>query len=167
MPPRSRQIVYVDTNVVIEATRTGCWKALLQTFDIRTVQKVSDEAEKEPMDKDGYVPVDMDLFKSKVTVEAVKDEDVLMAASTAPSIVNLDAGEKYLLARVATLNPDALFLTTGDKAAVKSACQLQLGNRLISLQELAERCGQKPKLREWFKKRWLDQVKTEFLLDSL
>jgi len=166
MAPRSRKVVYVDTNVVIEATRTGCWKALLQTFDIRSVSRVREEAAKEPKNKEGYVPVDMVLFDSKVTVEEVTDADVLMAASTASSIVSLDAGEKYLLARVAK-NPDALLLTTGDKAAVKSVCQLGLGDRLISLQELAEDCGQKPKLREWFTKKWLGQVKTEFLLGAL
>jgi len=72
MPP-SRQVIYVDTNVIIEATRTGCWKAILNKFD----------------------------------------------------------------------------------------------GRLISLEELATQCGQKPELKDWFRKKWLSNARSEFLLDSL
>ena len=72
MPP-SRQVIYVDTNVIIEATRTGCWKAIINKFD----------------------------------------------------------------------------------------------GRLISLEELATQCGQKPKLKDWFGKKWLRKARSEFLLDSL
>jgi hypothetical protein len=90
-----------------------------------------------------------------------------MASTRASGIVALDAGERDLLAHVAAKTKDAWLITTADRAAVKTACALKLDGRLISLEELASQCGQKPKLKEWFQKKWLSNVRSEFLLDSL
>jgi hypothetical protein len=46
----------------------------------------------------------------------------------------------------------------------RTACALGLDDRLRSLEELAHACGQKPKVEEWFTKKWLSKVKTEYLL---
>jgi len=40
-PKIKKQVVYVETNVIIEATRTGCWKSLLDRFDVHTVREIS------------------------------------------------------------------------------------------------------------------------------
>jgi hypothetical protein len=166
MPP-SKQIIYVDTNVIIEATRTGCWKAILNKFDVRTVETVKKEALRVPADKSQYVPIDAELITKHVNVEKPGAADVLMASTRASGIVALDAGERDLLAHVAAKTKDAWLITTADRAAVKTACALKLDGRLISLEELASQCGQKPKLKEWFQKKWLSNVRSEFLLDSL
>ncbi len=162
----ARQIIYVDTNVIIEATRTGCWKAILHRFDVRTVETVKKEALKVPADKSHYVEINTELIARHVGVEKVGDTDVLVASTRASSIVALDAGERDLLAHVAAKSEDAWILTTADRAAVKTACELKLEARLRSLEELAASCGQKPKLKAWFQKKWLGKVRSEFLLDS-
>lgn len=39
------QIVLVDTNVILEAHRVGCWVALTQYFALHTVEKVVEETQ--------------------------------------------------------------------------------------------------------------------------
>jgi hypothetical protein len=163
-----KKIIYVDTNVIIEATRTGCLKAIVNHYDVRTVEEVRKESLKVPQNKSSYVKVEETLFGSQVDVSPVGAADILRAAAKAPGLTTLDKGERDLLAHVAGLNnPGVWVITTADKAAVKGACALGLGNRMISLEELASACGQKPKLNEWFTKAWLKTVKTECLFEGL
>ena len=166
MPP-ARQIVFVDTNVVIEAIDTGCWAALLNYFDIRTVTEVRRETQSGNRHIKGYVVVDKDQFDAKVTVAEVTLVQLAAAQLRTRLINQIDAGERHLLAYVAAQDKNALLLTTGDRAAVRAACALGLDDRLRSLEELAGACGQKPAVAVWFTKKWLSKVKTEFLLDSM
>lgn len=167
MSGAKRPIVYVDTNVVIEATRTHCWKALLDRFEIHTVEEVRSEAGRGNPKSAGYIKVDMIEFESHVQVHAVSAADVLRATAKASNLTAIDKGERELLAWVAAQDPNGLLLTTGDKAAVKAACALKLEGRLRALEDLAKQCGLSPKLNLWFTTSWLKSAKTEFLLDSL
>ena len=164
-PPR--QIVYVDTNVVIEAVATRCWAALVNRFDVRTVAEVRSEAQSGRRQCKGYVPVDVEQFDKNVRVFKVTDVELAAATFRTPLFSRIDAGERHLLAYVVTQDKNALLLTTGDRAAVRAACALGLDDRLRSLEELAGACGQKPAVAEWFTKKWLSKVKTEFVLDSM
>jgi len=163
----NRKVVYVDTNVIIEATRTGCWKAILKHFDIRTVDEVRREALRVPTNKASYIPIDVKLLTEHVQVERVGAAEVLKASATAPGLTTLDAGERDLLAYFAGQKSDAWLLTTADRAAVKTACDLKLDSKLISLEELATACGQKPRVSEWYTKNWLRKIRTEFVLHNL
>jgi hypothetical protein len=164
-PPK--KIVYVDTNAIIEATRSGCLKAILNQYDVRTVEEVRRESLQVPKDKKSYVKVDEVLFRAQVNVSPVSAADILRAAVKAPGLMALDKGERDLLAHVADMkDPDVWVLTTADRAAVRTACALGMDARLVSLEELAAGSGQKPKLNEWFTKNWLGKVKTEYLLDG-
>ncbi len=166
MPP-SRQIVYVDTNVVIEAVDTGCWAALLSKFDVRTVAEVRREIQAGNRLIKSYVLVDKAQFDAKVTVAEVTKVQLAAAQLRTPLLNQIDPGERHLLAYVAAQDQNAWLLTTGDRAAVRAACALGLDDRLRSLEELAGACGQKPAVADWFTKKWLSKVKTEFLLDSM
>ena len=166
MPP-ARQIVYVDTNVVIEAVDTGCWAALLNRFDVRTVAEVRRETQAGNRLIKSYVVVDKTQFDAKVTVAEVTKVQLAAAQLRTPLLSQIDPGERHLLAYVAAQDKNALLLTTGDRAAVRAACALGLDDRLRSLEELAGACGQKPAVGDWFTKKWLSKVKTELLLDSM
>ncbi len=166
MPP-SRQIVYVDTNVVIEAVDTGCWAALLNKFDVRTVAEVRRETQAGNRLIKNYVVVDKTQFDAKVTVAEVTKVQLAAAQLRTPLLSQIDPGERHLLAYVAAQDKNALLLTTGDRAAVRAAGALGLGDRLRSLEELAGACGQKPAVADWFTKKWLSKVKTDFLLDTI
>lgn len=167
MPPAPRQIVYVDTNVVIEAVATGCWAALLHHFDVSTVAEVRREAQGGSRRIRGYVAVDAAQFDASVRVFEVTRKELAVAELRTPLLSRIDAGERHLLAHVASQDKTALLLTTGDRAAVRAACALGLEERLRSLEELAHGCGQRPSFNEWFTKKWLGKVKTEYLLESI
>jgi len=113
-----------------------------------------------------YVKVDAAQFDEKVTVNKVSKIELAAAQLRAPLMAQIDAGERDLLAYVAAHNENALLISTGDRAAVKTACALGLSDRLRSLEELAQNCGQKPKVNEWHTKKWLSRVRTEYLMDS-
>ena len=163
----ARQIVYVDTNVVIEAVDTGCWAALLNKFDVRTVAEVRRETQAGNRLIKNYVVVDKTQFDAKVTVAEVTKVQLAAAQLRTPLLNQIDPGERHLLAYVAMQDRNALLLTTGDRAAVRAACALGLDERLRSLEELAGACGQRPAVADWFTKKWLSKVKTEFLLETI
>ena len=165
-PKIKKQVVYVDTNVIIEATRTGCWKSLLDRFDVHTVREISLETQRRPSGGAAYVAVDKELFEQKVTVHEVTEKQRVAARLQLPLLAQLDAGESELLAHLASHNPHALLLTTADAAAVKAACALKLQDRLRSLEELAKECGHTPKLSNWFTSLWLSRQKTQFVFDD-
>jgi hypothetical protein len=56
------KIVFVDTNVIIEAHRTGCWKALAASYDIHTVEAVREESLRRPKGDIDYIPIDAAVF---------------------------------------------------------------------------------------------------------
>jgi hypothetical protein len=164
--PSVREVIYVDTNVLLEAQRTGCLADIMERFEVRTVEMVQIEAQTGDRRRQGYVEINMGEFRAKVTIQKVTDVHRLQASARAPSLVALDPGERDLLAFVASEDPGSLLLTTADKAAVKTACQLGLENRLISLEEIAGRCGKNPILKRHYSKSWLGQVRTEFLFGT-
>jgi hypothetical protein len=100
-PPK--KIVYVDTNAIIEATRSGCLKAILNQYDVRTVEEVRRESLQVPKDKKSYVKVDEVLFRAQVNVSPVSAADILRAAVKAPGLMALDKGERDLLTHVADI----------------------------------------------------------------
>jgi hypothetical protein len=57
--------------------------------------------------------------------------------------------------------PSAIILTTGDRAAIVSACELGLGQNLQSLEEVADTVGARAELQPHFRKKWLSEIRTE------
>jgi hypothetical protein len=165
--PSPRKVIYVDTKVVLEAQRTGCLSAILERFDVRTVEMIQIEIQTGDRRREGYVTVNMEEFSAKTKINKVTDAQLLQASARAPSLPALDPGERDLLAFVASQDSSSLLLTTGDKAAVKTACQLGLESRLVSLEEIAGQCGKNPALKKQYSKSWLGQVRAEFLFDTL
>ena len=162
---KPKRIVYVDTNAIIEAERSRCLKAILNHYDVRTVEEVRRETLHVPHGKKAYVKVDEALLGAHVKVSEVNQAEVLSAAVTAPGLMTLDKGERDLLSHVAGLKTsDVWVLTTADRAAVRTACALGISAKLVSLEKLARDCGQKPSIREWFTEQWLHQVRSEYLM---
>ena len=166
MPPVN-PIVYVDTNVVIEAHRVRCWQALATRYHIHTTRECWRELGRGDSRDPDYVPVDLVALAKQVTVHDVTTVMLAVAATRAPQCALIDRGERDLLAWVAGQKGQVLLLTTADRAAVKAACQLGLDSRLVALEDLMDRVGAHPALKNWFRKGWLSHVKTEALLEGL
>lgn len=166
--PRPKKVVFVDTMIIFEAHRTGCWASLTGSYDLRTVEKVREESLRGRKTREDYIKVDNADFGAKVLLAEVNDGQLASAYMKCEDLAMLDDGEKHLLACVYSLAPDErpLLLTTADKAAIRVACALGLVDNLVSLEELARPGTLKLPLKSQYSSEFLSDVKTTFLLQS-
>lgn len=161
-----RQVVLVDTNIIIEAFRTRCWKALAARYRIETVEKCCEEALTGDRSRTGYVEVDPRVLRERLAVHRVEPIDLAVLALACPDVDALDAGERHLFAH-AHKRTDAWIVTCADRAAVRIAYALGWRERVVSLETLSKPSGAKPALKRHFTEDWLSQVRTDFALDNL
>jgi len=157
------QIVLVDTNIIIEAVRTRCWKALAGHFTVETVEKCLEEARTGDPMRRKYVAVEPEHLRGVNKAHAVTPLEKLRLAVTLPTADELDAGEQELFAH-ASGRTDTWIGCCADRAAVKAAFALGWKDRIVSLEVLAQSVGAKPELKMHFRERWLSDLRTAFLL---
>jgi hypothetical protein len=160
----ARPVLYLDTCAILEATRARCWQQLAGRFDLHTVAECRNELASGNRNDRRYVAVDLTTFDASVAVHSPTAAHHASAQLKSASFARLDPGEKDLLAWCAAAAPNALILTTGDRAAIVSACELGLAENLQSLEEVAQSVGAKPELQIHFRKKWLSEIRTEALL---
>ncbi len=156
----------MDTNIIIEAFRTRCWKALTSYYRVETVEKCCEEALTGDRLRPGYVEVEVKVLKEKLTINRVESMEQAALALTCPDVDALDAGERHLFAH-AHGRSDAWIATCADRAAVRIALTLGWKERLCSLEVLSRPTGAKPMLKRHFTEDWLSQVRTDFMLGKL
>jgi hypothetical protein len=160
----NRPVLYLDTCAILEAVRSRCWRQMVARFDLHTVVECRNELAGGNRHDRRFIPVDLPSFDARVTLHAPTVAHRSAAQMKSASYARLDAGERDLLAWCAACAPDALILTTGDRAAIISACELGLGESLQSLEEVADAAGSRPDLQVHFRKKWLSEIRTETLL---
>lgn len=159
------QILLVDTNIIIEAFRTRCWKALCAHFAVETVEKCYEEALTGDPLRPGYVAVDAVQLREGLTQRrAVPDIERARLALTLAESESLDAGERDLFAH-ALARSDAWLASCADRAAVNAALALGWEERLVSLERLAQRAGSRSGFKQHFTERWLSEVRTAYKLE--
>jgi hypothetical protein len=162
----SEVTVLVDTNVIIESVRTGCWNALTGGLPVETVEECREETRRGAGRK-GYVEVSDSHLHRLRSVHAVDDlqrAELLLAAPTAAA---LDPGERDLLAhslRRANEGDAVWVLCSPDRAAVRTMVDLRRHDHLRSLQELLSTVGVSAKLAVQFGTAWLAECRTACLL---
>lgn len=159
------QVVLVDTNIIIEAVRTGCWNALVSRFALETVDKCLEEARTGDPTRRAYVAVDAEQLKGLSKAHSVTAIEKAYLAVALPTADQLDAGERELFAH-ALGRADAWIAGCADRAALKAAFALGWKDRIVSLEAMAEDAGARPKLKRHFRERWLSDVRTAFLLEG-
>lgn len=155
--------ILVDTNIIIEAVRTDCWRALSGHYDLVTVAECAVEAQSGVPGDRGYVPVaDEDLRRLRVVPVSNTERARLALACDAAS---LDQGERDLWAH-ANAREDDWQATCADQAAVRIAVQLGWGDRLVSLERLLRDAGVPiPRsLRGHYRESTLSSWRTKFRL---
>ncbi len=135
-----RQVVLVDTNIIIEAVRTRCWNAIKAHFQIVTVEKCCEEARTGAAHRPGYVAVDTRALRDRLDVVGVTDVELATLALRDAESFQLDAGERHLWAH-ALGRADDWRACCADRAAVNAAIRLAWKDRLISLEALANHAG--------------------------
>jgi hypothetical protein len=159
------EIVLTDTNILIELSRTGAWRAVSSHFRLATVAKCVEEARSGYAHRAGYVAVEEE-FLQRVTQVGVAPVDVVSLAIDFPDIANrIDDGERELWAHARTRD-DAWQAVCADQAAVKAACALGWGDRLVSLEELVRAVGSQVELQDHFSTARLSAWRTQALLDG-
>ena len=158
-------IVFVDTNVIIEAYRTKSWAALAGAYRIETVEDCITETQT------GYSQRNLkrQIATSDLTTSlaAVHQVTSLKRAELALRIgdIALDRGEESLWAH-AVRQSGSWFVCGPDRASLLVALELGLRERLVSLEELLQNAGHRTRtaLKPAYTKKWLDRVLSEMVV---
>lgn len=165
--PRMR--VFVDTNIILEAFRTGCWAAICERFDVETVEKCIEEALTGNPDDPRRIHVDREtLVDGLAARHAVGNRELADLRLNHPGCSGLDDGELHLLAWLhaqGLIGQVLVLVSTADKAAIVATGRLGGLDSLASLEQLAQDAGvsrgQLDSLANHYRSRWLDEIKTK------
>ncbi|ESJ14999.1 MULTISPECIES: hypothetical protein [unclassified Cupriavidus] len=167
--------VFVDTNIILEAFRAGCWSPICERYAIETVEKCVEEALTGDLSQPRRIPVDRNALVSGLSGRHVVGKRELVDLVLAyPHCQALDDGELHLLAwlHANKLVPKALILlSTADKAAIVAAERLGWIDSLTSLEHLARTSGITPAqtghLARHYREDWLGEIKMKIRLGIL
>lgn len=163
----NRTPILVDTNVIIEAVRTGCWNALTGGAVIETVEECRDEALRGNDSRRGYIPVTAQHLTRISRIHAVAPLARATLADRYPAALSMDKGERDLFAHALerTEAGDSVWLLSSpDRASIKAALALAYGEQLRSLGGMMKKLGgapAKPVLPN-HEERWLQACLTEY-----
>lgn len=164
--------VFADTNVILEAFRTGCWTAIGSRFALETVGKCVEETLTGNPEDPRHVPVlAADLKAGLAGQHPVTRKQIASLVLAHPACDVLDDGEKHLLAWLLAsklLPSPAIVVTTADKAALVAAHGLGWLDGVVSLESLARQAGvgrvKLEALALQYREDWLSGIKTKIRL---
>jgi len=155
--------VVMDTNVIIEAHRTRCWRAVVKAFKVETVEKCCEEAATGDKRRADYVSIDVEEMKKSVVIHPVSLLELAEVETRLAEPDRIDPGEKHLLAH-ALKKAGVWHVSASDRAAVRAGNELGLLERFISLEALARAVGMSPQFKKHFTEKWLSALRTEILM---
>ncbi|MEX2496424.1 MAG: hypothetical protein WD448_10065 [Woeseia sp.] len=158
----------VDTNVILEAHRTGCWTQIALYFALHTVAKVVEETQTGYQNRTREEWIDEEGLRGAFGHIADITEEQRVAFNISHSHPSLDPGEKDLLIYAETMQSPAWLLNSPDMAAVRFAHAGGWIDRLVSLEAMTAhlKVRLKEALRMNYTERWLSAKKTGLLLGS-
>lgn len=167
--------VFVDTNVIIEAFRLNCWRAVATHYTVETVEACVTEARTGDTGRVGRVEVPDDVLRAGLAAQhrvTARHRAGLITAH--PACRALDDGERdlfaWLLSQPQPLSSSVL-VTTADKAAIVASLSLAWLDHLISLEALLKGAGAPAPalsgLRSQFREQWLTEIRTKVRLGVL
>ncbi len=146
----------VDTNVILEAFRTGSWRALSSGYAVETVEACVMETQTGYQRRRAELQIEESELRAKLNqVRAVSDlqrANVLLRRWGA----NLDRGEQDLWAHAISRN-DAWILCGPDIASLRFGVSAGCRGRLVSLERLLDGVGfpTKGRLHNNYTETWL------------
>ena len=163
--PRHRGTLLVDTNVILEAYRTGSWRALTGGYRVETVEDCVTETQTGFQRRRPERQIDeAELRKRLATVHVVTDLQYSVLAIRAGDIV-LDRGEALLWAHALGRDDDWI-LCGPDRASLRCGVRLGLRDRLVSMEGLLDDVGHRraTPLRNAYTRRWHERTVGELVL---
>ena len=131
-----KDIVLLDTNVILEAHRTGCWTQIAQYFALQTVAKVVEETQTGYQNRAREEWIDEAGLRAAFGHIADITNEQRVAFNIAHKHPSLDAGEKDLLIYAETMQSPAWLLNSPDMATVRFAHARGWIDRLVSLEAM-------------------------------
>lgn len=163
-----KSIVLIDTNVIIEARRTGVLRPLADYFDLHTVETVVTESQTGAQNRDESENLSASDLRGlfKVVYDVSELERATFLSQGKGTL--LDPGELDLLVYASMFGPaDVWLLNSPDKAAVRYCYERAWQDRVVSLEGMATHLKLKREWRANYTDRWLSQLKTDLFLGKL
>ena len=164
---RFDRVVLVDTNVILEAIRTGSFRALSGAYQIETVDKCIEETQTGTQFRKRNIPVDIDELQNSLQKIHTPTSFERAKLSIDLGGLSLDEGEFMLWAHAYSRN-DVWKLCGPDKASLRCGVRLGLSDRLISLEKLLKVISFRPKtvLKKAYTTNWHESTMAQILLDE-
>jgi hypothetical protein len=141
----AKEPVLVDTNVILEAHRTGAWRALRGGHPLETVEECVVETQTGAQRRSPEQRVDeAALRRDFKAVHDVTDRERAEALLRDEFLASLDAGERALWCH-ALARPDAWILCGPDTTSLRLGVRLGFRDRLVALEALLEAVGYRVK----------------------
>lgn len=164
--PKRGDAILLDTMIIIEAHRVKVWNAIVDAFNLETVEKVIEEVGTGDYLNPNYIKIDQSAARKNMTVHAVTQRELAELQLKCRNAGKIDEGEKYLLAH-AIQRKDLWLLCSSDKAALRTVHEARCLNRCISLESAMRLVGEKKKLKINYTEKWLKSVKADIKMDAL
>lgn len=162
---RHRGVLLLDTNVILEAHRTGSWRALVGGYRVETVEDCVTETQTGFQRRRTEQQIDVaELRASLGTVHPVGNLERAELKIRTPDI-ELHIGEASLWAH-ALGRTDDWVLCGPDRASLRCGIRLGFRERLAPLEGLLDDVGHRPgaALRTHYTRRWHERVLGELVL---
>ena len=162
-----KQTVLVDANVIIEAHRSNCWKALADYYSLHTVETVVVETQTGAHNRAAADTIDHTMLRASLSkIYDVTETERADFRVSFPGVL-LDDGELDLMIYAGSLSGHVWMLNSPDKASVKHAMSRQWEDRLVSLEDMAKhlklRCNP---FQDNYTAAWLSQYKLSLILGT-
>lgn len=167
---RQGQRVIVDTNVIIEAHRTGCWTTLTHYFEIETVEKVVEETQTGAQNRAPETHINEQVLRASLTHVATITDAMRAKFHEAYPTAVLDPGERDLIVYAGTLKGnDTWLLNSPDMAAVRHAHSRGWLDRVVSLEAMNRQLKGhlSAALKDNYTEQWLSVRRTRLILGCL
>ncbi len=164
MPPRG-SLVLVDTVAIKAAHQLGCWNALRKAYQLESVQTCLDEVTRIDAKGRQLVTRAEAELKAEIRFHAVSETQRAVLLLKVGRRLDLDDGERDLLAHALSLGRKAWWLCGPDKATLKTLNGLNLLDRMVSLESMGREVGHRfTALGEQYTEAWLKAKRTKLLL---
>lgn len=160
----SRRIVLVDNCAISACAEASGWKAIVNRYQIETVEEVASEAGTGYQHREIIDPAE---FRTDVVIHPVSRAERLERQAEHDGLGVLDDGERDLWIH-ALGRSDGWILCGPDAASMRFGVRAGLSARLISLEELLEKIGHSIRgLEPHHTRRWLRDKISEYTVELI
>lgn len=156
----------VDTNLILEAHRCGCWKQIASAYRVETVEKCVEETQTGKQKTERKVTVDEAALRRCIKIHGVTKAELFRVQEMGGA--GLDEGEMHLWAHALTRS-DIWVLCGPDTASLKFGFDAGHKDNLIHLEAVLAEIGVRlPKsVGEHFRRRWHEQTINDMIFGHI